>query len=71
MEDEISKVAKIDKLNPYAYLAIVDTYGKAYGKLPREVNAERFDDVMPMLLLWKEQREFINRYREADKNLNK
>lgn len=71
MEEETARLANVKQLEAYTYLSIVDQYAKAYGKFPREVNAERFDDVMPMIILWRKQADFSKRYMKIYESLNK
>ena len=67
----IAKAAMVERLNPFGDLSFVDRYAKAYGQLPRVVMKEKFGDVMPFILLWKEQAEYQDRYNEAEKALKK
>lgn len=63
-------MAKIERLEKLMDLSIIDKYAARYGKFPKEVMAERFDNVLPFLLLWKEQAEYQERHRNAERDLS-
>ena len=71
MEEKIAELADVKQLEGFTYIGLVDQYAKAYGKLPRQVNAERFDDFMPLLIFWRKQNNFDKRYAIAERKLNK
>ena len=62
-------MAKFSKLEPFFDLALIDRYAERYGRLPREILQERTDDVLPFLLLWKEQDEYKQRFQMAEQEL--
>lgn len=67
LEDKISKEAEVEKLSGLSTLSLIDQYAAHYGKFPREVNEERFDDFIPFFVLWLRQREYRERVIEAKK----
>lgn len=67
----ISKLAKVERLAPFADLAIIERFAVTFGLDPDFVYEQKdFDTVMIFTVKWKEQDEYHERYRQIDKSLN-
>lgn len=67
IRSEYAKLAGVEDLKPFADLAMIDEYAQKYGKLPREVLAEQFDNFMPFFVLWNRQNIFMSKYQDIVK----
>lgn len=66
----IAQAANVEQLEPLHDLSMIDTYAKAYGKLPREVSQEPFDEFIPYFVLWQRQSDYYERYEAQKKFLD-
>lgn len=62
--ENISKLANVAKLSPFADLSLINKFAKEFGLDPDAVYNKSFDTVMNIHWLWKEQDEFQERYQE-------
>ena len=68
-QEEVEKMAKVSRLEPFYGLSLIDKYAHRFGRLPREILQERTDDILPFVVLWKEQDEFLQRRQRAEQEL--
>ena len=67
----ISKLARVERLEPFKYLDMVGDYAERFGLDPDFVYKScKFDTVTAFLISWKEKNEFADRYNEWDKLIN-
>lgn len=63
IKKNVAQLAKINLLAPFDDLSLIDSYAKEFGQDPDKVYYDTsFGTIMNFHIMWKEQREYNERY---------